>query len=131
MQDTIDFAHENNKDWVVIFLDFQKAFDSVLHVFLWSLMSRMGFPQNYIQWTILLYAQAQSRIRNCGWMSLGFTLGRGVYQGCPLLCHLFNIISQVTVYYLKACGHFLWWTFTGDPNSLYADDIAIIAESIY
>ena len=34
VQDTIDFAHENNKDWVVIFLDFQKAFDSVSHIFL-------------------------------------------------------------------------------------------------
>ncbi len=63
-------------------------------------------------------------------MSSSFMLGRGVYQGCPLSCHLFNLVGQVTIYYLQACGHFLWWTLTGDPNSLYADDIALISESL-
>ena len=63
-------------------------------------------------------------------MSACFALKRGVRQGCPLLCHLFNLVSQVTIYYLQSCGHFLWWSFIGDPNSLYADDIALIVESL-
>ncbi len=90
----------------------------------------MGFPSNFIEWTILLYTEASSKIRNCGWMSSCFKLGRGVWQGCPLSCHLFNLVRQVTVYYLQACSHFLWCTLTGDPNSLYADDIALISESL-
>ena len=40
------------------------------------------------------------------------------------------MVSQVIVQYLKSCGHFLWWTFVGDPDSLYADDIALILENI-
>ena len=51
-------------------------------------------------------------------------------QGCPLSCHLFNLVSQITIYYLQSCGHFLWWTFVGDPNNLYADDIALIIETL-
>ncbi len=34
------------------------------------------------------------------------------------------------MYYLQACGHFLWWTLLGDPSSLYADDIALILSSL-
>ncbi len=93
-------------------------------------MTKMGFPADFISWTMLLYAGACSRVRNCGWMSLCFVLGRGVCQGSPLSCHLFNLVGQVTVYYLHACGHFLRWTLTSDPNSLYADDIALISESL-
>ena len=39
-------------------------------------------------------------------------------------------MSQITVYYIQACGHFLWWTLLGDPSSLYADDIALILSSL-
>ncbi len=79
---------------------------------------------------MLLYNQAVSKIRNVGWMSICFPLQRGVHQGCPLSCHLFNLVSQVMIYYLQKCGHFLWWTFVGNPNSMYAGDIALILESL-
>ncbi len=130
IQDAIDFANSQGKDWVVLFLDFHKAFDSVSHLFLWTLMFTMGFPLDFIKWTILLYTEACSKIQNFSGISSSFMLGRGVCQGCPLLCHLFNLVGQVTIYYLQACGHFLWWTLTGDPNSLYTDDIALISESL-
>ncbi len=79
---------------------------------------------------MLLYNTACSKVQNNGWILACFTLGRGVRQGCPLSCHLFNLVSQITIYYLQSCGHFLWWTFVGDPNNLYADDIALIIETL-
>ncbi len=39
-------------------------------------------------------------------------------------------MSQFTEQYLKYCSHLLWWTFVGDLDSLYADDIALILENI-
>ena len=38
VQDAIDMATKEDSDCVVLFLDFKKAFDSVLHNFLWILM---------------------------------------------------------------------------------------------
>ena len=50
---------------------------------------------------------------------------RGVQQGCPLSCHLFNLVGQLQIYSLRQQGFFAWWSFNGDPCSLYADDMAI------
>ncbi len=118
MQDIIDQVVEDNTDEVILFLDFRKVFDSVSYVFLWMLMARMKFPTRYIQWVMLLYTQAKSMVRNRGWFMSHFSLGRGVQQGCPLSCHLFNLVSQVTVLFLASSGIFLWWSFVGDPATV-------------
>ena len=48
VQDAIDYAKATDKEWVVLFLDFQKAFDSVSHLFLVTMLRTMGFPVEYI-----------------------------------------------------------------------------------
>ncbi len=93
VQDAIDYNIQYNKDWVFVFLDFQKAFDSVSHIFLFSLLYSMGFPAEYITWVLLMYTKAQSIVHNKGWYLEIFLLGRGVQQGCPLSCHLFNLVG--------------------------------------
>ncbi len=130
IQDTVDFMHKNDKQWVILFLDFRKAFDSVLHVFLLVLLSSMGVSPEYVSWVILLYANASSMICQDNWLSKHFFLRHGVRQGCPLSCHLFNLVGQVVVFYLQSQGIFAWWTFQSDPSSLYADDITLILENI-
>ena len=78
VQDAIDYSVWNNKRWVFIFLDFRKAFDSVSHLFLFALMSSMGFPLEYSAWVLLMYTNAASMIRNKGWFSETFSLRHGV-----------------------------------------------------
>ncbi len=90
----------------------------------------MSFPPNYIAWVLLLYTNASLMICNKGWLSETFLLGRGVRQGCPLCCHLFNLVSQVTVYYLQSIGVFVWWAYELDPSSLYVDDVALVLKGI-
>ncbi len=106
VQDIIDFAENNNKQWVILFLDFQKAFDSVSHLFLMMLLRMMGFLAEYTTWILLLYTNASSMVINKGWLLSKFSLSRGVRQGCLLSCHLFNLVGQVTVYYLQSMGIF-------------------------
>lgn len=114
----------------ILFLDFHKAFDSVLHLFLMTLLRTMDFPAEYIAWILLLYTNASSMVRNKGWLLTKFSLERGVRQSCPLSCYLFNLVGQVTVYYLQSMGIFAWWTYKSDPMSLYEDDVALILEHI-
>ena len=93
-------------------------------------MMQMGFPPAYVTWVMLLYSNAESTVRNRGWFSTVIPLGHGVRQGCPLSCHLFNLVSQVTIYYLSASGIFVWWMLVGNPVSLYADNVAIVMKDL-
>ena len=45
-------------------------------------------------------------------------------------CHLFNLVGQVIIHYLWDHGFFSWWNWYTDPSSLYADDTAIISDSV-
>ena len=130
VQDAIDYSVCNNKKWVFVFLDFRKAFDSVSHLFLFTLMSSMGFPPEYGAGVLLMYTHTTFMVRNNSLFSETFRLGHGVCQGCPLLCHLFNLVGQVTVYYLQTMGIFTWWCFESDPSSLYANDMALVLEGL-
>ncbi len=47
--DTVD------KDSVVLFLDFHKAFDSVNYLFLLTLLANIGLPAEFILWVSILY----------------------------------------------------------------------------
>ncbi len=78
IQDVIDYAQANDKEYAILFLDFKKAFDSVSHIFLWSLMLIINFSPEYISWIMLLYCQAESTVQNQGWFTMTFPLGRGV-----------------------------------------------------
>ena len=93
---------------IILFLDFKKAFDSVNHLFLFSLILHIGFPPDYVAWVTLLYNQALSVVRYCNWLTKPFSLCRGVRQGYPLSCHLFNIVRQVLIYHLRDYGYFEW-----------------------
>ena len=109
----------------MLFLDFKKAFDSVNNLFMFMLLAHMGFLAEYILWIALLYHNAVSVVKHNNWLTKLFPLHRGVRQGCPLSCHLFNLVRQVLIYSLRDNGYFEWWHFLNDPCSLYADDIAL------
>ncbi len=119
-----------NKDLVVLFLDFRKAFDSVNHLFLITLLANIGLPAEFILWVLILYSNLQSMVRYKNWLTDAFPLKRGVRQGCPLSYHLFNLVGQVLIYSLRNHGYFEWWTFVGDPCSLYADDTVIFLRDL-
>ncbi len=126
IQSVQDFITDvKNKDLVVLFLDFRKAFDSVNHLFLITLLANIGLPAEFILCVSILYGNLQSMVRYKNWLTAAFPLKRGVRQGCPLSCHLFNLVGQVVIYSLWDHGYFEWWTIVGDPCSLYADDTAI------
>ncbi len=109
---------------VVLFLDFCKAFDSVNHI-LFVLLANIGLPLEFILWISIIYGHSESVVCHKNWLTAPFAVGRGVHQGCPLSCHLFNLVGQILIYSLHDCRYFEWWTFSNDPCSLYADDIAL------
>ena len=85
----------------------------------------MGFPDTYVSMIQTMYIDVASAVHHQNRLTPTFDLGRGVCQGCPHSCHLFNLVGQVLIYYLQDNGFFLWWSFSGDPCSLYVDNTAL------
>ena len=66
IQDIIDYAEECNLEGVILFLDYQKAFDSIEWNFIYMALEKFGFGNAFINFVKMLYKNANNRIINNG-----------------------------------------------------------------
>ena len=81
---TMDFTATENIPGLTIFIDFQKAFDSVEWGFLIKCLEKFNFGPDFICWVEVFYKDMKGCIINNGLTSNLFPLERGVRQGDPL-----------------------------------------------
>lgn len=89
IQDIMDFTKNKNIPGLLLFLDFEKAFDSLEWDFLFEALKCMNFGLEFISYVKSLYTNISSCILNNGITSQYFNIGRGVRQGDPLSSYLF------------------------------------------
>ncbi|CAI5477353.1 unnamed protein product [Closterium sp. Yama58-4] len=87
--DVIDAANSGQEDWLMLLVDFRKAFDSVGRDYMFDVLRKMGFPEVYVKWVEGLHYGAATRICNDGWLGEEVSVQTGVRQGCPLAPYLF------------------------------------------
>ena len=83
---------ENRQKSCIHFIDYRKAFDTVVHEILWYEMNKMGFPTHIIMLIKHFYEQQQAAVRTIYGLSEWFSIGQGVRQGYILSPHLFEYI---------------------------------------
>lgn len=76
--------HDNRGHRVIAALDNEKAIDSIEWSFMFAVLARMGFPQNFLKWLHLIYRKPTARVRVNGYISDPFPLERVTRQVCPL-----------------------------------------------
>ena len=76
--DVMDLTLKENVPGLLIFIDVQKAFDSLEWNFLLSCLEAFNFGPDFIRWVKAFYKNIQSCVINNGLMSDYFTLERGV-----------------------------------------------------
>ena len=110
-----------NKPLYFAFVDLEKAFDRVPRKVLWWALRSCGVEEWAVRIIQAMYSNARSRVRVNGQYSEEFGVGVGVHQGSVLSPLLFILVLEA-----------LSRTFrTGTPwELLYADDLAVIADSL-
>ena len=92
--DVLQFTLDQNSSGIAVFLDFEKAFDSLEWDFLHKPLA-FNFGEKFRTWIKVMYKNISSCVIDNGFSSPFFTLHRGVRQGCPLSGLLFIIAVEL------------------------------------
>ena len=93
--DIMSFTQAKNLPGLLLFIDFEKAFDSLEWHFLEKCLELFNFGPDLIRWVNTFYKNVKSCIINNGLCSHYFNVERGVRQGDPLSPYLFVICVEI------------------------------------
>ena len=126
----IQYATEKNIPGLLLFIDFEKAFDSLEWSFIHDTLRSYGFGVSLINWVYTLYSHTESCILNNGWASNFFEIQRGVRQGCPLSPYLFILSAEMLASAIRKNINIKGIYVNGMEikSSQYADDTTLILD---
>ena len=123
----------HQKPLFVCFVDYKKAFDSVIRSLIWQRLREIGVHGHMYHAITGLYTDTRFRIRVNGKTSEGYVVTvAGVKQGCPLSPLLFGLfIEQLHTYLQEKCPDIGVQILPEEKlsDALYADDAALLANS--
>ena len=129
LQIVIEKIRDSHEGGVITFIDYSKAFDSVIHAKLIEVMTNMAFPKHLIALVASLYQDQKATIRwnneNCE----PFNIKKGVRQGCILSPHLFNIYTEQIMRDADIEDMGINIGGRDITNLRYADDTALLADN--
>ena len=113
---------------MLLFIDFEKAFDSLEWAFVNRTLQYFNFGPSLTNWIRTFYNNIESCVLNNGWSSNFFNLQRCVRQGCPLSPYLFILSVETLGKAIRANATIEGITVnnTGIKISQYADDTTLI-----
>jgi len=128
---TIIDKYCNNKDGRVFacFVDFQKAFDTVIHTWIKIKLLQTGIGTNFYNIIKNMYAQSKSCVRLHNKITDFFPTGLGVKQGDNLSPNLFKIFVNDLPDYLQDTPDPIFANTRPVHCLMYADDIILLSSS--
>jgi len=124
----IEQSNEWNSSLYLLFVDFERAFDSVKRNAIWKALCEIGIPRKITQLIQEMYREAGNRVLHKGKQSDTYYNTRGVRQGCVLSPLLFLIVLDSVMRKLDiASPNGIQWDPIRKLNDLdYADDICLL-----
>lgn len=124
----IDYAEATEENGVIVALDQEKAYDKVCHDYLWKTLKKFDLPDHFIKTVQSLYESAETVVIINGTISTPFHVSRGVRQGDPLSCILFDLAIEPLAAMLRNShlkGFQIPGTVTRIITTLFADDTTV------
>ena len=84
-----------NKNYMIISIDAEKAFDKIQHPFMIKALQKVGIEGAYLNIIKVMYDRPTANIILNGEKLKTFPLRSRTRQGCPLSPLLFNIVLEV------------------------------------
>ena len=117
----------------LLFVDMAKAYDTVHLDALWAVLELQGIPQQLIALLSDWASKRRTRVRVNGELSDPYAMSKGVPQGDPLSCLLFNLYFDSLSRFLKSRPDLPGVTAFGGgitlQHLLYADDLLGLADN--
>jgi len=118
----------DDENGAIVFLDQEKAYDKILHPFIWESLKTFDFPDRFTNTVKTLYGTAYTTIIINGEKAEPFKVTRGVRQGDPMSCLLFNIAIESLANALRK-SELKGFTTKGEAErlvvTLFADDTTV------
>ena len=130
LNELIEKAKKENKEYVCAFLDIEKAYDTVSREALWAILRKIGIQENIIKVIEKLYKNTMADFTLGNIKVKGVKSTRGLRQGCTMSPLLFSIFLEELNQRIKKTG--LGIKINEDILSLllFADDAIIVAENL-
>jgi exonuclease III len=94
IQDIIEFADNEDKEGIIIFLDQTKAFDRCEWTWIDMCLHHFGFGPKFRGWVNMILKYSQIAIQTNGFISEYFHITRSIKQGCPIAPLLYIIQAE-------------------------------------
>jgi exonuclease III len=125
----IDYAEAHEENGIIVALDQEKAYDRIRHDYLWRTLEAFKVPETMIKTIRLLYENAESVVTVNGVESTPFQVTRGVRQGDPLSCLLFDLAIEPMACMLRKSEALSGFRVDGSRRrilvNLFADDTLV------
>lgn len=127
IEDLMDYTLSGNHPLLLFAADFEKAFDSIHHNFIWAALKLFGFSENFVKWIRVLLNDTKSCVLNNGTASDFIDIKRGTKQGDPLSPYLFIIVIECMAAMIRQNDNIQGINFGAEDENklkitLFADD---------
>jgi len=131
LRNILEQCAEWNAKLYTLFIDFEKAFDSVHRETLWKIMRLYGIPNKLVQMIKCLYTQSECAVVSGTGTPEWFTIQSGVKQGCNMSGFLFLLVIDWIMRKATPNNNTgIRWNFMSKLEDLdYADDIALLSST--
>ena len=98
----IEYSEIKSVNGCIIALDQEKAYDKIDHDYLWQILEANGFPKTFIEKVKEIYKDTGKSILVNGVKTRQYKVERGLHQGDPMSCLLYNFAIEPLANLIRA-----------------------------
>ena len=128
----LETTNLENIEGYLLAIDFDKAFDSLNHNLLISVLEKCGFGLDFIDWIKILLKNQKTCVMKSGHLTHYFKLERGTGQGDPISAYLFIPVLEILFTLTKSNKNIHSMKIFKNEYlyTAYADDTTVLKKDI-